>query len=248
MSSEPELDDQVLPVNLHFRDERVLTVDIDAVMNSGRRMRRDRMVLAGVGAAAVIGVSAVSVAYLVPTASPSASTVGSAPSSSPAASSSPQPSDKLDSLLAGGGHVTVLGSRPNPMAGFTLSAVAWRAGRQICYGTANLAGSVTSSTITCANRPSALSATTPTALAPNLIAGVTDDTGARVAIGFVSGDVATVSWKIRGHLYDATVVALPGSPSTGAYMAWIDSEDAGSSAPEFTQITGYDSRGNVVTG
>lgn len=243
MSSESEFDDQPIPVNLHFRDERALTVDIDAIMSSGRRMRRNRRVVAGAAAAAVIGVSGVSAAHLVPTFSSSAPVVSAAPSTSPR-----QSSDKLDSLLAGGGHVTVLGSWPNAMAGFTLSVVAWRAGPSICYGTADLAGSKTSSTITCANRPSALSATTPTVLAPHLITGVTDDAGAQVAIGFVSGDVAKVSLKIRGHLYDATVVALPGSPSTGAYTVWISPRDHVASARDFTQITGYGSQGTVVTG
>lgn len=242
MSSESEFDDQPLPVNLHFRDDRALTVDIDAIMSSGRRMRRNRKVVAGAVAAAVIGVLGVSAAYLAPTSSSNAPVVSAAPSTSPQ-----QSSDRLDSLLAGGGHVTVLSSRPNAMTGYTLSAVAWRAGPQICYGTADMAGSKMNSTITCANRPSALSATTPTVLAPHLITGVTDDTGAQVAIGFVSGDVAKVSLKIHGHLYDATVVAVPGSPSTSAYTLWIDPKDHVASPQDFTQITGYSSQGAVAT-
>jgi len=246
MSSESEFDDQPLPVNLRFRDERALTVDIDAAMSSGRRMRRNRKALAGAVAAVAIGVLGVSAAYLAPTSSSSAPVVSAAPSTG-----SQQSSARLDLLLAGGGHVTILGSRVNAMAGSTLSAVAWRAGPSICYGTADLAtsasGSSTSS-INCAQRPSALSATTPTVLAPQLVAHVTDDMGAQVAIGFVSGDVAKVSLKIRGHLYDATVVALPGSPSTGAYVVWIGPKDLVTTARDFTQIVGYGSRGTVVTG
>ena len=242
MSSESEFDDQVLPVNLRFRDQRALTVDIDAVMSSGRRMRRNRKALAGTVAAVALGVLGVSAAYLAPTSSSSVPVVSAAPSTG-----SQQSSAALN-YLAGGGHVTVLGSRANAMAGFTLSGVAWRAGPSICSGTADLSGGATSSSITCANRPSALSATKPTALAPHLVAGVTDDLGAQVAIGFVSGDIAKVSLKIRGHLYDATVVALPGSPATGAYMVWIDPEDFVTTAQDFTQVIGYSERGAVVTG
>jgi hypothetical protein len=242
MSSESEFDDQPLPVNLHFRDERALTVDIDAIMSSGRRMRRNRKALAGAVAAVAIGVLGVSAAYLAPTIPSSTSVVSAAPSTGP------QQSSTALNYLAGGGRVTVLGSRANAMAGFTLSAVAWRAGPSICSGTADLGASTKSSSITCANRPSALSATTPTVLAPHLVAGVTDDTGAQVAIGFVSGDVAKVSLKIRGHLYDATVVALPGSPSTGAYVVWIAPKDFVTTARDFTQIIGYDGRGAAVTG
>lgn len=244
MNSESELDDQPLPVNLHFRDERALTVDIDAIMSRGLRMRRNRKVLAGVVAAVTSGGLGVSAAYLAPTSSPGAPAVSAAPSTSRQQSSN----NNLDVVLAGAGHVTVLGSRPNITSGSTLSAVAWRAGPQICYGSADLAGSTTSSMINCADRPSALSATTPTVLPPQLIGGVTDDTGAQLAIGFVSGDVATVSVKIRADLYDATVVALPGSPSTGAYVVWIAPQDVVTSPRDFTQITGYDSQGAAVTG
>jgi hypothetical protein len=242
VSSESEFDDQPLPVNLRFRDERALTVDIDAIICSARRMRRNRRALAGGVAAVAIGVLGVSAACLVPTSSPSARVVGAAPPTG-----SPHSSAPLD-YLAGGGHVTVLGSRVNAMAGFTLSGVVWRAGPSICYGIADLAAGASNSSIICGDRPAGLSATTPTALAPNLVKGVTDDKGAQVAIGFVSGDVAKVSLKIRGHLYDAAVVALPGSPSTGAYMVWVDPADFVTSAREFTQIIGYDSRGTVVTG
>jgi len=242
MSSESEFDDQPLPVNLRFRDERALTVDIDAVMSSGRRMRRNRKALAGAVAAVTIGVLGVSAAYLAPTSSSSAPVVSAAPSTG-----SQQSSARLN-YLAGGGHVTVLGARANAMAGSTLSAVAWRAGPSICYGTADQTAGTSGSSINCAQRPSALSATTPTVLAPQLVAHVTDDMGGQVAIGFVSGNVAKVSLKIRGHLYDATVVALPGSPSTGAYVVWIDLKDLVTTARDFTQIIGYSSRGTVVTG
>lgn len=246
MSSESEFDDQPLPVNLRFQDERALTVDIDAIMSSGRRMRRNRKALAGAVAAVAMGVLGVSAAYLAPTSSSSAPVVSAAPSTG-----AQQSSTRLDFLLAGGGHVTVLGSRANATAGSTLSAVAWRAGPSICYGTADQSASTSdpsSSSINCAQRPSALSATTPTVLAPQLVAHVTDDMGAQVAIGFVSGDVAKVSLKIRGHLYDATVVALPGKPSTGAYVVWIDPKDLVTAAQDFTQLIGYDSRGAVVPG
>lgn len=242
MSSEPEFDDQPLPVNLHFRDERALTVDIDAIVHSGRRMRRNRKALAGAVAAAVIGVVGASAAYLAPSSSSSTPVVSAAPSAGPR-----QSPNNLDEVLAGGGHVTIVGSWPSPTAGYTRSAVAWRAGPQICYGTADLAGNLISSMTTCANRPSALSATTPTILAPHVISSVKGDPGAQAAIGFVSGDVAKISLKIRGHRYDATVVAIPGSPATGAYAVWIDPKDLlGTSARDFTQITGYDSQGTVV--
>lgn len=238
MSSESEFDDEPLPVNLRFRDERVLTVDIDAIMSSGRRMRRNRKALAGAVVAAGIGVLGVSAAYLAPASSSSAVVVSARPSTGSQYSSS-----ALD-YLAGGGHVTVLGSRVNALAGSTLSAVVWRAGPSICYGTADVAAGTTGSSISCGKRPSALSATTPTVLAPNLVGGVT----AQVAIGFVSGDVAKVSLRIRGHLYEATVVALAGSPSTGAYTVWIDPKDLVTTARDFTDLIGYDSRGAVVTG
>lgn len=241
MSSESEFDDQPLPVNLHFRDERALTVDIDAVMTSGRRMRRNRKTLTGAVAAVAVGVLGVSAAYLAPGSSSSAPVVSASPSTSP----SP---DRLDLILAGGGHVTVLSSRPDSQTGFTLSAVAWRDGPSICYGTASLSSSKTNSTTICGSRPSALSATKPTALVPHLITGGTDAMGAQVAIGFVSGDVAKVSLKLNGHQYDAPVVTLPGSPSTGAYMLWIEPRELATSAHDFTQITGYDSRGVAVAG
>jgi hypothetical protein len=232
-------------VNLHFRDERSLTVDIDAIVGRGRRMRRNRRVLAGTVATVVIGTLGLSAAaYQAPVSSLTTPVIGAAPSTSPQHSP-----DELDSILAGGGHVTVIGSRPNAATGYTLSAVAWRAGPQICYGIADVAGSKVSSTTTCANRPAALSATTPTVLAPRLITGVRGDpSGTQVAVGFVSGDVAKVSLKIRGQVYDAPVVALPGSPGTGAYVVWIPKTDPATSARDFTQITGYDSHGATVTG
>ena len=244
MSSESDLDDQPLPVNLHFRDERVLTVDIDAILGSGRRMRRNRKALTGAVVAASIGVLGVSAAYLAPTtASSSIPVVSAAPSTG-----AQQWSTRLGFLLAGGGRVTILGSRVNAAAGSTMFGVAWRSGPGICSGTANVVGGATGSSIDCGKRPSGLSATTPTVLAPQLVKATTDDTGGQVAIGFVSGDVAKVSLKIRGHLYDANVVAVPGSPSTGAYMVWIDPKDLVTSAHDFTQIIGYSDRGVIVTG
>lgn len=243
MSSESELEDQPpLPVNLHFRDERVLTIDFDAAVTGGRRIRRNRRALAGAVAAALVGVLGVSAAYLAPGTSSPAPVVG------PAQTASPWKTLDLDQILAGGGHVTIIDSRPNPQAGFTLDAVAWRAGPGICYGTATVGGGKTGSVITCGARPPGLSATKPTALAPNLIKNTTTATGQQVAIGFVSGNVAKVSLKIRGHLFEATVVALPGSPSIGAYVVWIGGQASVTSARDFTQITGYDSRGNVVGG
>lgn len=243
MTGESAFDDQPLPVNLHFRDERALTVDIDAIISSGRRMRRNRKALAGSVAAVAIGVLGVSAAYLAPTSSSSAQVVSAAPSTG--VSQSP---NTLDEILAGGGHVTVLGSRPNAMTGSTLTAVAWRAGLGFCSGTANVTGSATSSSITCGKQLSALSPSTPTVLAPNLVTGVTDDLGGQVAIGFVSGDVAKVSLEIRGHQYDATVVTLPGSPSTGAYVLWIAPADHVTSARDFTRIVGYSGQGAAVAG
>jgi hypothetical protein len=231
-------------MNLHFRDERVLTIDIDAAITTGQRMRRNRNARAWAVAAALIGALGASAAYLAPTSSPSASVV----SASPSTGSQPSTS-RLDFLLAGGGHVTVLGSRKSAETGSTLSAVAWRAGPSICSGTADLsADGAGGSTIECGSRPSGLSATKPTALAPYVVKDATDATGAHVAIGFVSGDVAKVSLRIRGHLYQGTVVAVPGTPATGAYVIWIDPKDSVPSAQDFTQITGYDSSGAVVTG
>jgi hypothetical protein len=244
MSSDSDLSGRPLPVNLHFPDERVLTVDIDAIMGSGRRMRRNRRALAWALAAVAIGVLGTSAAYLAPAASSSSAPVVSAAPSS----STQQWSAKLGKLLAGGGQVTILGTQVNAAAGSTTFGVAWRSGPGICFGTADVAGAVSNSSINCTGRPSALSATKPSALAPQLVKGTTDDTGGQVAIGFVSGDVAKVSLKIRGHLYDADVVAVPGSPSTGAYMVWIDPKDFVTTARDFTQIIGYNDRGAVVSG
>ncbi|MBR7826710.1 hypothetical protein KDK95_10380 [Actinospica sp. MGRD01-02] len=240
---EDEDEDEPLPVNLHFRDERVLTVDIEAVMSSGRRMRRNRTVLAGAVAAAAVCVLGASAAYLAPASSRSTEVVSATPSTTSSQSF-------LDSALAGtGGHVTIISSRSNGKTGSTLDAVAWRAGPQICYGIANVTGSrKESSYYTCANRPYELSATVPTVLAPMVNSQSTVDPGTPVAIGFVSGDVAKVSVKVRGHTYDAAVVAVPGSPETGAYAVWIPAADHVTSSADFTQITGYDSRGDVVTG
>ena len=245
MSSEykPEFNDEPLPVNLHFRDERVLTIDIDAVMTSGRRMRRNRTVLAGAVAVAAIAVLGVSAAYLAPTQARSTEVVSATPSTTSSQSF-------LDMALAGmGGHVTIISSRPNTTTGSTLDAVAWRAGPQICYGIADVAGiRKESSFYTCANRPYELSATVPTVLAPTVESQKTVNPDTPVAIGFVSGDVAKVSVKVNGHVYDAPVVAVPGSPATGAYAVWISAADHVTNSSDFTQITGYDSRGNVVTG
>jgi hypothetical protein len=243
MSSEyePGFEDEPLPVNLHFRDERVLTVDIEAVMSSGRRMRRNRTMLAGAVAAAAVCVLGASAAYLAPTSARSTQVVSATPSTTASRSS-------LDTLAGMGGHVTIINSRPSAMTGSTLDVVAWRAGPQICYGTADVHGSSVAGAITCEDRPSALSATVPTVLAPALKSGTTDDVGSQVAIGFVSGDVAKVSLKVNGHLYQATVVAVPGSPATGAYAVWTSSADFVKSSRDFTQITGYDSRGDAVTG
>lgn len=242
MSSEykPEFNDEPPPVNLHFRDERVLTIDIDAVMTSGRRMRRNRTVLAGAVAVAAIAVLGVSAAYLAPTHTRSTEVVSATPSTTSSQSF-------LDMALAGmGGHVTIISSRPDA-TGSTQDIAAWRAGPQICYAIADVAGSATSSMTTCANRPSTLSATVPTVLAPNVESGATVDLGATIAIGFVSGDVAKVSLKVNGHVYEAPVVAVPGSPATGAYAFWISPKDLVKSSQVFTQIIGYDSHGDVVT-
>jgi hypothetical protein len=222
VSTEPQTDDQPLPVNLHFPDQRALTVDIDSVMSRGLRMRRNRKVLAGVVAAVAIGALGVSAACLAPASSTSA----------PAVSKN---------------RVTVLASEPNPMApGYNVSVVAWISGRRICSGLDF--NNPAHDTVTCVNRPSALSAAAPTVLAPRVVADFTDEFGRQVAIGFVSGDVTKVSLKIRGQLYDAAVVPLPGSTATGAYMVWIGGGDFVTSGQDFTQITGYDSQGAVITG
>ena len=246
--SEPESDSRPLPVNLHFPDQRSLTVDIDAVMRRGLRMRRNRKVLAGTIAAVAVGVLGASAAYLVPATAPAPTTASSskAPVVSAASPTGFQGSSVVRDHPAAGGHITVLDSRVNPMmGGFTVSVVAWLSDGQLCSGAADLTSSSDSS-ITCASRPSELSATAPTALAPYLVAGVTTATGQQLVIGFTSGDIAKVSLKIRGHLYDAAVVALPGSPPTGAYMVWTGGADFVRTGQDFTQITGYDSQGAVV--
>ena len=245
--SEPESDSRPLPLNLHFPDQRSLTVDIDAVMRRGLRMRRNRKVLAGTVAAVAVGVLGASAAYLVPAPTPAPASSSKAPVVSAASPTGFQGSSVVRDHPAAGGHITVLGSRVNPMmGGFTVSVVAWLSDGQLCSGAADLTSSSDSS-ITCASRPSELSATAPTALAPYLVAGVTTATGQQLAIGFTTGDIAKVSLKIRGHLYDAAVVALPGSPATGAYMVWTGGADFVRTEQDFTQITGYNSQGAVVT-
>ena len=256
MSSEPESvsvsepepvsepDDLSLPVNIHFPDQRVFAVDIDSIMGRGLRMRRNRKALTGAVAAVAIGVLGVSAAYLVPTSS-SGAPVAVSGTQSPNAF---QQSSAVRDHPPAGGRATVIGSRANPMAGFTLSAVAWLSGGQICYGAADLS-STTNSSITCANRPSTLSPGQAAVLAPHVVAGVTDDMGSPLLIGFASGDVAKVSLKIRGHLYDATVVPLTGSPSIGAYMLWPSPANGViTTQQDFAQITGYNTQGTVVAG
>ena len=240
MSSEPGSDDQSLPVNLHFPDERALSVDIDAVMRRGLRMRRNRKALAGAVAAVTVGVLGVSAAYLAPSSAPSA----------PAVSTGGSPTGFEQSSVfrehpPAGGRFAVLSSRPNPMAGFTQSVVAWLSGGQSCFGAVDLA-STRNSSITCESRLSGRSGSKPTVLAPQPVAGVTDDMGSQVVVGFVVGAVAKVSLKINGHLYDAVVVALPGSPSIGAYAVWALPGYGVVTGRDFTQITGYDSQGAVV--
>jgi hypothetical protein len=129
-----------------------------------------------------------------------------------------------------------------------LSAVAWLAGGGVCYGTTDVTKpGASSSAIDCGRRPSALSATKPSVLAPQVLAGITNDTGSQLVVGFVSGDVTKVSLKIRGHLYDAAVTELFGSPSTGAYMVWASPADGVvTNGQDFTQVTGYNSHGVVV--
>jgi hypothetical protein len=241
MSIEPEPQpDHSLPVNLHFPDQRALTVDIDAIMQTGLRIRRTRKALMGVVAAVTVGVLGVSAAYLAP------GTSSSAPVVSSTASASPTDSQQGGSLVAA--HTTYLYSKVNPQTGATLSAVAWLAGGGVCYGTLNVAKTGASgSAITCGRRPAALSATKSSVLTPQVLAGITNDTGSQLVVGFVSGDVAKVSLKIRGHLYDATVTALYGSPSTGAYLIWASSENGVvTNGKDFTQVTGYNSHGVAV--
>jgi hypothetical protein len=241
MSTEPE-SDQSLPVNLHFPDQRALAVDIDAIMRKGLRMRRNRKALVGVVAAVAAGVLGVSAAYLAPRSSSSARVVSAASPTGSQQSSAPWGNPPVAA------HATVLYSKVNPETGSTLSAVAWLAGGGVCFGTTDLTKTHASeSAITCGRRPSTLSATKPSVLAPQVIAGVTNDTGSQLVVGFVSGDVTKVSLKIRGHLYDAAVTALFGSPSTGAYMAWASpANGAVVSAQDFTQVTGYNSHGVLV--
>lgn len=235
-------DDRSLPIDLHFPDQRSLTVDIDAVMRKGLRMRRSRKALVGVVAAAAAGVLGVSAAYLAPTPLSGVPVVNAA---SPTGSQQPS---ALRGYPPAEGHVTVLGSRANPMTGSTLSAVAWLSGEGICFGATDLTSTNTAgSSINCTHRPSALSPTEPTVLPPQVVVGVTDDTGSQLVIGFVSGDITKVSLKIRGHLYAAAVAALSGSPSTGAYMVWASpANGVVTGAQDFTQITGYTSHGVLV--
>jgi hypothetical protein len=237
-------DDRSLPIDVHFPDQRSLTVDIDVIMRNGLRMRRNRKAFVGVVAAVAAGVLGVSAATLAPMSSSSAHVVNAA---SPTGT---QQSNVLREIIPGVDHVTILGSRANPMAGSTLSAVAWLSGGGPCFGATDLTKTSTSdSSYTCIRRPSALSSTKPTVLAPQVVAGVTDDTGSQLMIGFVSGDVTKVSLKIRGHLYDAAVAALFGSPSTGAYMVWASAADGVvTGGQDFTQITGYNSHGVLVAG
>jgi hypothetical protein len=229
-------------MDVHFADQRSLTVDIDAIIRNGLRMRRNRKALVGVVAAAAVGVLGVSAAYLAPT---SSSTVPVVNAASPTGSQQPT---VLHDYPPAVGHVTVLGSRANPMAGSTLSAVAWLSGEGICFGATDLTRTdTTGSSISCTRRPSALSATEPTVVAPQVVADVTDDMGSQLVIGFVSGDITKVSLDILGHPYDAAVAALPGSPSTGAYLVWVSpANGVVTGGQDFTQITGYTSRGVPV--
>lgn len=251
MSNEPQPrqdedqpDDWPLPIDVDFPDERSLTVDIDAVMRKGLRMRRNRKALTGAVAAVAVGVLGLSAAHLAPTSS------SGAPAVNVVTPTKSQQSNALLDRFLGADDVTVLGSKPNPMAGSTLFAVAWLSGGGICVGATDLrSAETTSSSIACDRRPSALSSAKPTVLAPRVVLGVTDDTGSQLVIGFVSGDVTKVSLKIRGHLYDAAVTALFGSPSTGAYLVWVSpANGVVTGGRDFTQITGYDARGAVVAG
>ena len=243
MSIEPESEsDQPLPVNLHFPDQRALTVDIDSIMRRGLRMRRTRKALTGAVAAVAIGGLGVSAGYLVPTTSSSAHAVSTV---SPTGF---QQSSVVRDHPPAGGRVTVLDSRANPqVAGLTASVVAWLSGGRICSGVANLT-STANDAVTCVSRPSALSTATPTVLAPHVVADTTDYSGSQLAIGFVSDDatITNVFLKIRGHIYDSAVVPLPGSASIGAYRVWIAEEDFVTTEQDFTQITGYTSYGVVV--
>lgn len=243
MSTEPQADEQPLPVNLHFRDQRALTVDIDSIMRRGLRMRRSRRALAGGVAAVAIGALGVSAAYLASTPSTSAPAVGGA------SSTGFQQSGIVRDHPPAGGRVTVLGSQVNPMApgSPTMSVVAWLSRGQLCSGVADLKNTA-SDAVACASRPSALSTAAPAVLAPRLVADFTDQFGRRVAIGFVSGDVAKVSLKIRGQLYTAATVPLSGATATGAYMFWIGGGVFVTGDQDLTQITGYDSHGVVVAG
>jgi hypothetical protein len=187
----------------------------------------------------VLGISA---AYLAP--GPSSS----APVVSAAAPTGSQQSSGFQNTPSVAAHTTFLYSRVDPQTGATLSAVAWLAGGGVCYGTTDVTKpGASSSAITCGRRPSTLSATKPSVLAPQVIAGITSETGSQLVVGFVSGDVTKVSLKIRGHLYNAAVTELFGSPATGAYLVWASPANGiVTSGQDFTQVTGYNSHGVVV--
>jgi hypothetical protein len=79
-----------------------------------------------------------------------------------------------------------------------------------------------------------------------VVAHVTDLEGSQVVIGFTAGDVTRVSLKIHGQEYGAKVVPLSGAPSTGAYLVWASPRNGVVTDHDFTQLTGYDSRGQIV--
>lgn len=246
MSGAPGPDDRSLPVDLHFPDPRILSVDIDSIVRRGTRMRRNRRMLAGAGAAAVIVVLGVSGAYLVPGPSPSAASVtGTASVSAPASSSRFETTSVYRDHPPTGGRITVIGTMPNPEADFTMSLLAWPSGGQLCSGTADLT-SATDNSIACADPPSELSSGGPAVAAPHVVAHVTDLEGSQVVIGFAAGDVTRVSLKIHGQEYSAKVVPLSGAPSTGAYLVWVSPRNGAVTDHDFAQITGYDSRGEIV--
>ncbi len=191
----------------------------------------------------------VSGAYLAPGASPAKAPVTGAASvsapASPASSSRFETTSVYRDHPPTGGRITVIGTMPYPEFGFTMSLLAWPSGGQLCSGTADLA-STTDNSITCADPPSELSSGGPAVAAPHVVAHVTDLEGSQVVIGFTSGDVTRVSLKIQGQEYSATVVPLSGAPSTGAYLVWASPRNGVVTDHDFTQIIGYDSRGEIV--
>jgi hypothetical protein len=231
------------PINLHYTDPQPSTVDVDAIVRDGRRIRRRRITTVSLASAATVAtVAAVSLSV-----SHAVSHPGTVQPAAIYKSSTLKLHPPID-------NIAVLGTYADAQQK-NASAVAWMSPNgDLCYGSADLSTRSADRSILgleCGTAPDELTTAGPTELLPGwpVFQPVPSKVGEFIAIGLLRGTAATVEVTANGQTAEAPVhpLATANGEAAGAYAVWLRAEADGSiHSADITSVRALDSNGHVV--